>query len=335
MSIVKLAEQGSPAVTWEVISMKSSPQESDFKPNAESTNRRRNACLPPSTNHTRSMMNHAFTLIELLVVIAIMAVLAAMLLPALASAKNRAQMVIDLNNVRQIMMAVRLYGNDNNDYLPRFDDTTGVPNWCFGVPDNRAAGGGGINDYNTLYPLQVKSFKSIVPPYNTRATASQLSPYLKNEKVLRCPSDIPGPLMYKRQVYLTSYVWNCSYNGWADIHGGQTVKVNGVDTKVTLRLGQFKADDILLWENDELLVSQGLQWNDTYGCPDEGLSGRHGKGATIGNADGSAERILMSSYYMMAANQPFKWTGGNCAGRNRGQNMPNRCWNNPLYPDGV
>src|SRR3954468_6990965 len=66
----------------------------------------------------------AFTLIELLVVIAIIAILAALLLPALAKAKQKAQATQCLNNLKQWGLATQLYVGDNNDYLP----PAGTPN---------------------------------------------------------------------------------------------------------------------------------------------------------------------------------------------------------------
>src|SRR5437667_12547502 len=86
-------------------------------------------------NHMRACCTRksgsGFTLIELLVVIAIIAILAAMLLPALSRAKCRAQSVQCMNNSRQLMLAWRMYAEENRDWLP-FGYAVSA-----GPPDNR------------------------------------------------------------------------------------------------------------------------------------------------------------------------------------------------------
>jgi len=241
---------------------------------------------------TPSNQTSAFTLIELLVVIAIIAILAAILLPVLTQARNRAQMATDINNTRQIMIGSIMYGSDSNDHLPQpgwyMPNNPNYNCWAAAVSINGTAfplGGGGTEAlYNLIYPLQIKYFE-----------AGQLYEYLRDPKILMCPAD-------QRQQYITSYVWNGGVINYATpvASTGNTLKFSNIALKPT---------HILQWENDETQTQAG-QWNDFANFPDQGISKRHGNGGTIGRLDGSSSRMNIADFYKMAGTYPTGYPNG-------------------------
>ena len=97
----------------------------------------------------------AFTLIELLVVIAIIAILAALLLPALAKAKEKAQKAQCFSNLHQLGLAMLMYANDNNDYIPRADAAGSKVWWKILTPE---LGGRHTNDVERIKVYKCPAF---------------------------------------------------------------------------------------------------------------------------------------------------------------------------------
>jgi prepilin-type N-terminal cleavage/methylation domain-containing protein len=162
----------------------------------------------------RRMERAGFTLIELLVVIAIIAILAAMLLPALSKAKAKAQSINCVNNLKQLAVGNRMYCDENNDFLAQ-------PNWDTGGKDGPAG---------WLYALEPADLPAgdadpnRIPDaydpgywYKNYSGASQTglwSKYVPNYKAYLCPVDIQSKWFILsratggRNNKLSSYVQN-------------------------------------------------------------------------------------------------------------------------------
>ena len=238
----------------------------------------------------------AFTLIELLVVIAIIAILAAMLMPSLNKAKNHAAEVTDLNNLKQIMVALHVYCSDAGDVLP-------PPNW-----DN--GGFNGANGNGTFAGWLYQPDLNAAGTSRFVITSGVFWPILRQPSVYVCPND-------------NLQMWHWSNHEQATVQRAQQLSSYAMNGGVigymamvypAVKLAQMSPAACAFWETDE---TEPFYFNDGANYPPEGVSGRHLQGGIQAVFDGSANYIKLNTWYEQVQ-----------------ETNANRLWCYPNSPDG-
>lgn len=236
-----------------------------------------------------NVLEAAFTLIELLVVVAIIAILAGILLPALASAKDRGLRTRCIANNKQLGLATHLYCNDNNDFMAEPIWGNAYQGWLY---DPGKSGTPPKLDFNNIEKCY---------------GGGLLWKYTGNYRMYFCPTDKTNAAQNKwwarRENKLSTYIMNGAVNAYGAYGNPPGSK--------TYRITDFNPLAYLVWEPDEdnyyKYYPSGSCYNDASSYPStgEGLGRRHGKkGGLLLAFSGHVDIVSYAKFNKEATNLP-------------------------------
>ncbi len=204
------------------------------------TNRNISGCLDTTVKSAES----GFTLIELLVVIAIIAILAAMLLPALSKAKQKALGVQCLNNNKQLMVAWSIYADDNRDMVPSTiaADPDGRPPWMTGSEVPISA-----TQLNPAYPSNWNINQDLIH-------SAFWDPNQESQWIYHCPADkrqcvVQGQTyeavrsMSMNQIFASQSAWINAQGGNFKMYNKKTLILKPTNTFVFIEEAPLSIND--------------------------------------------------------------------------------------------